>query len=106
MNLTFAGKITLRVGCEAFEYLIFLFMTELHLCLMEKLQDALKQKQVVLRWVPGHCGIPGNKRVNELAKLGARGEQPNNSASFMEKKTLIKAVFRPHMRGDDYQLLD
>ena len=91
-------KVPIRVGCEAFEYLLFLLITEFHLCLMEKLQDALKQKRVVLRWVPGHCGIPENERADELGKLGARENQPDNSASFMKKKTDQGSLQAPDAR--------
>lgn len=29
--------------------------------------------RVTYNWVPGHCGVPGNKKADELAKLGAEG---------------------------------
>ncbi|XP_046145872.1 uncharacterized protein LOC123989215 [Osmia bicornis bicornis] len=32
--------------------------------------------RVKLLWVPGHAGIPGNKRANELARMGATSSQP------------------------------
>ena len=53
--------------------------------LMEKLQKVVKTRRVVLQWVPAHCGIPGNETADELAKQGAREEQPDNRVSFAEK---------------------
>jgi ribonuclease HI len=77
-----------------------------HPRLMEKLQDIAKTRRVVLQWVPAHCGIPGNEAADQLAKLGAREEQPDNSVSFAEMKTLVKAVMRPQTTRDAYHLLE
>ena len=55
--------------------------------LMARLQEAAKQRRVALQWIPAHCGIQGNEAADELAKLGAREAQPDNSVSFMEKKS-------------------
>ncbi|KAK7093816.1 hypothetical protein V1264_007506 [Littorina saxatilis] len=74
--------------------------------LMEKLQELAKTRRVVLQWVPAHCGIPGNETADELAKLGAREEQPDNPVSFAEKKTLVKAAMRPQSTRDAYHLLE
>eukprot|EP00745_Piridium_sociabile_P016173 TRINITY_DN24024_c0_g3_i4.p1 TRINITY_DN24024_c0_g3~~TRINITY_DN24024_c0_g3_i4.p1 ORF type:complete len:165 (+),score=34.32 TRINITY_DN24024_c0_g3_i4:54-548(+) len=73
---------------------------------MEKLQEIAKQRRVVLQWVPAHCGIPGNEAADQLAKLGARGIQPDNSVSFTERRTLVKAALRPTATRDPYHLLE
>jgi len=74
--------------------------------LMEKLQDLLESRRVVLQWVPAHCGIPGNERADQLAKTGARGHQPENSVSFTEKKTLVKAKMRTQPTRDPLHFLE
>ncbi|KAJ8923468.1 hypothetical protein NQ315_010046 [Exocentrus adspersus] len=39
------------------------------------LESLDRQKEVGLVWVPGHMGIPGNERADQLARLGS-GESP------------------------------
>ena len=73
---------------------------------MEKLQKVVKTRRVVLQWVPAHCGIPGNETADELAKQGAREEQPDNRVSFAEKKILVKAAMRPKTTSDAYHSLE
>jgi len=51
-------------------------------------------RQVALQWIPAHCGIPGNEKADELAKLGAECVQHKNHISFKEKTTTIKAAMR------------
>nr|XP_034194979.1 uncharacterized protein LOC117611155 [Osmia lignaria] len=40
------------------------------------LRELTLNNRVKLVWVPGHAGIPGNERANELARLGATSSQP------------------------------
>ena len=74
--------------------------------LMEKLQDLANNRRVVLQWVPAHCGVPGNEAADKLAKTGARGRQPENSISYKEKKTLVKALMRPQPTRDAFHFLE
>ncbi|KAK7092453.1 hypothetical protein V1264_008193 [Littorina saxatilis] len=73
--------------------------------LAKALHIVRQTRRVVLQWIPAHCGIPGNERADELAKEGAVEDQPENSVSFSEQKTIIKALMRPRTNRDDYHTL-
>ena len=59
------------------------------------------------QWIPAHCGIHGNKRANELAKLGSWKPQSENAVTYSKKKkrSLIRALHRQPKERDDYHLL-
>ena len=56
--------------------------------LTSALQQVRRTRRVVLQWVPAHCGVPGNERADELDKAGAQENQPENSVSFKEKRSI------------------
>ena len=62
-------------------------------------------RRTVLQWIPAHCGVPGNEQADTLAKRGAKMSQPNNSITYSEKKSIIKALTAPAILKDDYHLL-
>jgi len=35
--------------------------------------EVAQHRRVVMQWVPAYCGLPGNEKADELAKLGAKG---------------------------------
>lgn len=75
---------------------------------LPRLEEALKTircSQVVLQWIPSHCGISGNEEADDLAKQGAGQEQEENPVSLPEMKTIIKSLFRPHATRDSYHQL-
>ena len=75
--------------------------------LSAKLQALSTFQRISLQWIPAHCGIPGNEAADRLAKEGARAPQEENQVTYDEKKTLIKAAFRPAPTTEDaYHKLD
>ena len=37
----------------------------------------------MLQWIPSHCGIEGNEKADDLAKLGAEKEQEDNAVAVL-----------------------
>ena len=51
-----------------------------------------------MQWVPAHCGFPGNEKANLEPK---EDSMQDNSVTFQEKKTLIRAAQGQHSERDD-----
>ena len=83
-------------------------LSVLHACqthrllfLSTALQRVARTWSAVLQWIPAHCGLSGHERADVLAKEGAREEQPDNSISCSEEKSITKALsIRRTHRGD------
>ncbi|XP_041366816.1 uncharacterized protein LOC121381550 [Gigantopelta aegis] len=73
--------------------------------LSEALHPISSVNQVVLQWIPAHCGIPGNENADRRAKLGATKEQADNRMTCEEMKSHIKSLYRPPKQTNDYYLL-
>ncbi|XP_015923360.1 uncharacterized protein [Parasteatoda tepidariorum] len=67
---------------------------------IQKCIDCLKDltqkgKQIVIQWIPGHCGIWGNEEANFLAKNGTTIAQASRcSISLHSFKLLVRYQFR------------
>ena len=45
---------------------------------------------------------PGNEKADELARLGAKGRQQDNSVTFQERKTVIRAALEQRTERDEF----
>jgi len=62
---------------------------------LEKLSGYNK---VILVWIPGHHGIPGNKKADKLAKDGTNGVAPDQIVGI--PFVVVKEVIRSHLRQE------
>lgn len=64
----------------------------------QRLNELGSRNKVTLIWVPGHEGIPGNEKSDELARLGAEnrfiGPEPKFGISMTTRKYLVKNWLR------------
>ena len=73
--------------------------------LRDKLSKLIESRKIGLPWLPAHCGISGNEKVDELAKKGANMLQENLPITIKQKRTIIKNIFRVKKIHDDYHKL-
>ncbi|XP_044717309.1 RNase H domain-containing protein [Hirsutella rhossiliensis] len=57
-------------------------------------EAAARHGDVSTRWCPGHTGIAGNERADQLAKEGCRAEGPDRSPTYANIKRQAKAAAR------------
>ncbi|XP_015908818.1 uncharacterized protein [Parasteatoda tepidariorum] len=54
-----------------------------------------KYKTIALQWIPSHCGIPGNEKVDALAKKSCFVNQaPNNLVSYKSTSLMINHAIK------------
>ena len=75
-----------------------------------KLKNCLRQLaelgNLVIQWIPAHCGIPGNEKADLLAKHAGQQQQESSGSSYREAKTLLKQANKiswQKRRGDQYR---
>ena len=66
--------------------------------LVSSMSALCKDRNVVVQWIPSHCGLPGNETADALAKEGAQQEQTNTATTYHQEKTLIKAKLQEKWR--------
>ncbi|XP_041375286.1 uncharacterized protein LOC121388124 [Gigantopelta aegis] len=54
-----------------------------------ELQDMSKRTNIILQWIPSHCGVPGNAVADRLSKTGSKLQQVSQPTSYSEVKTII-----------------
>ena len=59
--------------------------------LVLKIREKIRNATISLHWVPGHKGIMGNERANELAQLAIADTQPMPSPAEMVPISVIYA---------------
>ena len=63
------------------------------LTIKRELQALTKRTNLILQWIPSHCGVPGNEEADRLSKKGSKLQQVCQPASYLEVKTIIKNCF-------------
>ena len=66
--------------------------------LNEELQKLKEKTELVLQWLPAHCGINGNEKADALSKEGSKMEQFEHKMSYQEAKTIIKSKMKENWR--------
>ena len=53
---------------------------------------------LVLQWIPAHCGVQGNEEADRLSREGSNSTQEDHPISYREAKTLLKNCFNKSWR--------
>jgi ribonuclease HI len=54
-------------------------------------QNSLREStQVVLQWIPSHCGIDGNEIAGSISRVGTCLAQYEHSVNFCKTKIIIR----------------
>ncbi|KAM4064205.1 RNase H domain-containing protein [Hirsutella rhossiliensis] len=69
-------------------------------------EAAARHGDVSTRWCPGHTGIAGNERADQLAKEGCRAEGPDRSPTYANIKRQAKAAARRDFQDCKHQKAD
>jgi hypothetical protein len=64
--------------------------------IISDLNSLRESTQVVLQWIPSHCGIDGNEMADSLSRVGS--DLVQHSVNFCEAKTIIRNRRRTEWR--------
>ena len=84
-------------------------LNELSLALATLAESA----NLILQWIPAHCGINGNETADVLAKEGGKLDQTDTSVSYKDEKTIVRSIVQKrwfqqhpaHNKNDSYYSL-
>jgi len=65
---------------------------------IEELKTLAERNNVRLTWVPGHQGIEGNEKADELAKRGSESAQPEPGQILGIPKTVVRGSVKGWIR--------
>jgi len=61
---------------------------------IQALNNLASDRPVTLAWVPGHSGIPGNERADQLARVASSLPQPSHELTLPVPYSRVKSVIR------------
>ena len=59
-------------------------------------------RTIIIQWIPGHCGLPGNESADRLANIGSLMDQSGIQIDYLSAKAKVKryikeVVLRPRL---------